>query len=74
MSSEYAVVNPATGEQLATYPALSDADVEQKLTASESAYRRWREMPVAERAALAFQAPTEEPLPVNSRFHVQWYT
>lgn len=56
MSSEYAVVNPATGEQLATYPALSDADVEHKLTASESAYRRWRDMPVAERAALVRRA------------------
>ncbi len=56
MSSEYAVVNPATGEQLATYPALSDAELEQKLAASESAYRRWREMPVAERAALVRRA------------------
>ncbi|GAB3147884.1 aldehyde dehydrogenase family protein [Microbacterium neimengense] len=56
MSSEYAVVNPATGEQLATYPALSDTDVEQKITASESAYRRWREIPVAQRAALVRRA------------------
>ncbi|WDG17405.1 NAD-dependent succinate-semialdehyde dehydrogenase [Microbacterium sp. Clip185] len=56
MSSEYAVVNPATGEQLATYPALSDAELEQKLAASESAYRRWREMPVAERAVLVRRA------------------
>ncbi|MDY0827709.1 NAD-dependent succinate-semialdehyde dehydrogenase [Microbacterium sp. BG28] len=56
MSSEYAVVNPATGERLATYPALSDVELEQKLAASESAYRRWREMPVAERAALVRRA------------------
>jgi succinate-semialdehyde dehydrogenase/glutarate-semialdehyde dehydrogenase len=56
MSSEYAVVNPATGEQLATYPALSDVELEQKLAASESAYRRWREMPVTERAALVRRA------------------
>ncbi|MDQ1205907.1 NAD-dependent succinate-semialdehyde dehydrogenase [Microbacterium sp. SORGH_AS_0862] len=56
MSSEYAVVNPATGEQLATYPALSDAELEQKLTQSERAYRRWRDMPVAERAALVRRA------------------
>jgi succinate-semialdehyde dehydrogenase/glutarate-semialdehyde dehydrogenase len=56
MSSEYAVVNPATGEQLATYPALSDVELEQKLAASESAYRRWREMPITERAALVRRA------------------
>lgn len=56
MSSEYAVVNPATGEQLATYPALSDAELEQKLAQSERAYRRWRGMPVAERAALVRRA------------------
>jgi len=56
MSSEYAVVNPATGEQLATYPALSDAELEQKIAQSERAYRRWRDMPVAERAALVRRA------------------
>ncbi|UIN31373.1 NAD-dependent succinate-semialdehyde dehydrogenase [Microbacterium binotii] len=56
MSSEYAVVNPATGEQLATYPALSDAELEQKLVQAERAYRQWRDMPVAERAALVRRA------------------
>lgn len=56
MSSEYAVVNPATGEQLATYPALSDAELEQKLAQAERAYRQWRDMPVAERAALVRRA------------------
>ncbi|QCQ16819.1 NAD-dependent succinate-semialdehyde dehydrogenase [Microbacterium sp. RG1] len=56
MSSEYAVVNPATGEQLATYPALSDAELEQKLAEAERAYRQWRDMPVAERAALVRRA------------------
>ncbi|MET2010458.1 NAD-dependent succinate-semialdehyde dehydrogenase [Microbacterium chocolatum] len=49
--SDYAVVNPATGETLATYPTISDADLEAAIAAADSAYRRWREVPVAERAA-----------------------
>ncbi|MFT4305465.1 MAG: NAD-dependent succinate-semialdehyde dehydrogenase [Microbacterium sp.] len=50
--SEYAVVNPATGQRLATYPRHGDADMAQKVRAADAAYRRWRERPVPERAAL----------------------
>jgi succinate-semialdehyde dehydrogenase/glutarate-semialdehyde dehydrogenase len=50
--SDYAVVNPATGETLATYPTATDAEVAQALDAAASAYETWRETPVAERAAL----------------------
>ncbi len=39
--STYAVVNPATGQTLAEYPAFTDADVEAALTAADSAYRGW---------------------------------
>jgi succinate-semialdehyde dehydrogenase / glutarate-semialdehyde dehydrogenase len=50
--SDYAVVNPATGETLATYPTLDDAALEERIAAADEAYRVWRDTPVAERAAL----------------------
>ncbi|GAA1935601.1 aldehyde dehydrogenase family protein [Microbacterium aoyamense] len=49
--SEYAVVNPATGETLATYPTLTDAEVEAAVASADAAYREWRALPVADRAA-----------------------
>ncbi len=54
--SEYAVVNPATGETLATYPTLSDAELEERIASADAAYRVWRATPVAERAALVRRA------------------
>ncbi|KRA24294.1 succinate-semialdehyde dehydrogenase [Microbacterium sp. Root61] len=54
--SDYAVVNPATGETLATYPTITDAQLEEKITAADAAYRSWRETPVAERAAVVRRA------------------
>lgn len=50
--SEYAVVNPATGETLATYPTLDEAELEARVASADAAYRTWRATPVAERAAL----------------------
>ena len=49
--STYAVVNPATGETLATYPTLSDDEVQAAIAKAYEAQRAWREVPVAERAA-----------------------
>lgn len=49
----YAVVNPATGETVAEYPEISDAGLEQAITAAYAATRSWgRETTVAERAAI----------------------
>ncbi|PZU44729.1 MAG: succinate-semialdehyde dehydrogenase [Microbacterium sp.] len=49
----YAVVNPATGETLATYPEATDAEVEAAIAAADGAYRGWgRTSTPAERAAL----------------------
>lgn len=49
----YAVVNPATGERLAEYPTMTEADVESALAAADGAFRGWsRTSTVAERAAL----------------------
>ena len=45
-------VNPATGETLAEFPALSPAELETRLARAAEAARRWRTAPVAERAAV----------------------
>ncbi len=45
-------INPATGEQIATYPVDDAAAVEAKLAAADNAFRHWRSSPVAERTAL----------------------
>jgi succinate-semialdehyde dehydrogenase/glutarate-semialdehyde dehydrogenase len=51
--SDYAVVNPATGETLATYPTATDAEVEAAIAAADHAYRTWgRTASPAERAEL----------------------
>ncbi|SFI18363.1 MULTISPECIES: NAD-dependent succinate-semialdehyde dehydrogenase [Microbacterium] len=51
--STYAVVNPATGETLATYPTATDAEVEAAVAAAAEAARTWgRTSTPAERAAL----------------------
>src|SRR6476619_4872040 len=50
--SDYAVVNPATGETLATYDTLTDAQVEEALATAADEYRDWSQRPVAERAEL----------------------
>ena len=54
--TEYAVINPATGETLATYPTFTDAEVETAIASADAAYREWRDTPVAERAALVRRA------------------
>jgi len=49
--TDYAVVNPATGETLATYPTITDEALEAAVAGADAAYRTWRDQPVAERAA-----------------------
>ncbi|WP_396659327.1 NAD-dependent succinate-semialdehyde dehydrogenase [Microbacterium sp.] len=50
--THYAVVNPATGETLASYPTHTDDEVQAAITTAHDEYRTWRDVPVAERAAL----------------------
>lgn len=54
--SDYAVVNPATGETLATYDTLSDAGVEAAIAAAAHAAHTWARTPVEERARLLRRA------------------
>lgn len=49
--TDYAVVNPATGETLATYPTITDEALEAAIAKADAAYRTWRDVPVAERSA-----------------------
>jgi succinate-semialdehyde dehydrogenase/glutarate-semialdehyde dehydrogenase len=51
--SDYKVVNPATGETLATYPLTTDAELEQAIASADAAAKGWaRTSSVADRAAL----------------------
>ncbi len=45
-------VNPATGQQIATYPELTKAQVDARLNAAVDAFRHWRTTAIAERTAL----------------------
>lgn len=48
----YAVVDPATGQTISTYPTATDADVEQALAAAFAAHDAWSRQTVAERASV----------------------
>jgi succinate-semialdehyde dehydrogenase / glutarate-semialdehyde dehydrogenase len=49
----YAVVNPATGETIKTFPTITDAELDAAIADADAAYRGWaRTASVQERAAL----------------------
>ena len=50
--TDYAVVNPATGETLATYETFTDAQIEDAVARAHAAASVWAATPVAERAAV----------------------
>jgi succinate-semialdehyde dehydrogenase/glutarate-semialdehyde dehydrogenase len=51
--SDYAVVNPATGEKVKEYPQISDGELEAAIAKADEAHRTWSQTTtVAERAAL----------------------
>ena len=54
--SEYAVVNPATGETVARYDRFTDAQVEQTLAKAQAGFETSRKLPVAERAGMVRRA------------------
>ncbi len=50
--ADYAVVNPATGETLKTYPTISDAALTEAIGRAHAAHAGWsRETPLSERVA-----------------------
>jgi len=48
----YRTTDPATGEVLETFPFATDAEIAAAVTAADSAFGAWREVPTAERAAI----------------------
>ena len=51
--SDYAVINPATGEQLKTYPTITDDELEAAIALAKSTYESWlRSSSVDDRAKL----------------------
>jgi succinate-semialdehyde dehydrogenase/glutarate-semialdehyde dehydrogenase len=51
--SDYAVVNPATGETVKEYPTITDSELRDAIAAADEAHRTWSaSTTVAERAAL----------------------
>jgi succinate-semialdehyde dehydrogenase/glutarate-semialdehyde dehydrogenase len=54
--SQYAVVNPATGETIARYDTFTDAQVAQAIAKAQAAFEGWRTVPVAERAQVVRRA------------------
>ena len=51
-----ATINPATGETVRTFDALSERDVDARLERAAGAFQRWRATPVPERAAIIARA------------------
>ncbi len=48
----YAVVDPATGELVSTYPTATDEQIGEAVAATAAAHAEWAARPVAERAAI----------------------
>ena len=51
-----ATINPATGETIRTFDALSDQQVDAKIQLAAAAYRSYRRVPLADRAAALLRA------------------
>ncbi|HVX31631.1 MAG TPA: NAD-dependent succinate-semialdehyde dehydrogenase [Solirubrobacterales bacterium] len=55
--SDYAVVNPATGETIKEYPTITDDELRETIGRADQAYRTWtRQTTVGQRAALIKKA------------------
>jgi succinate-semialdehyde dehydrogenase/glutarate-semialdehyde dehydrogenase len=52
----YDTINPATGEQLATFPEHTAVEVEAALTTAQKAYGNWRRLSYVQRAAIVNRA------------------
>ncbi len=52
----YRSTNPATGEVLAEYPGVTDAQIEEAITAAQGTFDEWKARPIEERAAIVARA------------------
>ncbi len=50
--------NPATGETLKTFTALTDSEIEHKLELSQQTFKKWRKTPITQRAEWMDSAAT----------------
>jgi succinate-semialdehyde dehydrogenase / glutarate-semialdehyde dehydrogenase len=50
--SDYAVVDPATGETLKTYPTITDDELQGAIGRAHAAHSSWKDLTVEERAAI----------------------
>jgi acyl-CoA reductase-like NAD-dependent aldehyde dehydrogenase len=53
-----ATINPATGETVKVFRALSQGEIDAKLTLAREAFPAWSRRPVAERAAIVRTTPS----------------
>jgi succinate-semialdehyde dehydrogenase / glutarate-semialdehyde dehydrogenase len=51
-----ATINPATGERLCQYPALTEREIDEKLDIAHRAAQIWRKTPIEERTAVVRRA------------------
>jgi succinate-semialdehyde dehydrogenase / glutarate-semialdehyde dehydrogenase len=51
-----ATINPFTGETVKTFEALSDAEIEQKLSLAQSQFLTYRKIPLSQRSQWLFEA------------------
>jgi succinate-semialdehyde dehydrogenase/glutarate-semialdehyde dehydrogenase len=51
-----ATINPATGETVRTFDALTESEVAARLERAARAFQQWRVTPVGERAAIVARA------------------
>jgi succinate-semialdehyde dehydrogenase/glutarate-semialdehyde dehydrogenase len=51
-----ATINPATGEHLCKYAALTDREIDDKLAVAHRASLSWRGTPIGERTAVVRRA------------------
>ncbi|NCL72959.1 aldehyde dehydrogenase family protein [Rhodococcus sp. YH1] len=52
----YTTTDPATGEEVAQYPEISDAELDELIGRSAAAYRSWRTTPLEQRRAVLARA------------------
>lgn len=56
MSKEFKSINPYNQKEIASYDAISDAELNKKLELAGEAFKSWRKRPIAERAELIAKA------------------